>query len=646
MKQSQFLDVVDESVAHQRFDEACAHLEPRVETVPLDSALGRVLAIDVTAVVDVTAFDRSNMDGYAVRAADTFGAEELDPITLAVAHLSLAAGQAPPPDFELEPGTAIAIATGAVVPRGADAVVMIEHTEPDPAGIRVSRAAVPGGNITFAGSDIGRGETVIRRGSRLSFRETGVLAAVGAAALEVIAKPRVAVISTGDEIIAPGEALAVGQVYDSNQRTLLDAVAELGCEPVACGIIPDDEAQLEQTIGDLLAGSPEVDVILLSGGTSKGEGDLNATVVHRLGKHLKGSAGVVVHGVALKPGKPILLAVIAGTPVVVLPGFPTSAIFTFYEFVAPLLRRLSGMPMERRGQVEAKVPLRITSAPGRTEYNLVDLVAGPDGLAAYPIGAGSGSVTAFGRADGFIRIPAATEFVDEGAMVDVHLLHAGVRPADLAAIGSHCVGFDHLLGLLADRGYRVKMVPVGSMGGITAVGRGEADVAGIHLMDEKTGDYNTPFLPPDARLLPGYRRRQGIVFRPDDRQLADAADDTLRSLLREESRRIVNRNPGSGTRVLIDQLLGGARPPGYLHQARTHHAVAAAVEQGRADWGVTLDTVAAAAGLAFRFLQDEQFDFAVPEARWDRPAVVALRELLDEPNVVAELRDLGFERAS
>jgi putative molybdopterin biosynthesis protein len=644
MKQRQFLDVVDESVAHQRFDEACAHLEPRTETIRLDSALGRVLATDVIAAVDVTAFDRSNMDGYAVRARDTFGAEELEPITLAVAGLSLAAGQAPPPGFEVEPGTAVAIATGGVVPRGADAVVMIEHTEPDPAGIRVSRAAVPGGNITFAGSDIGRGETVIRRGTRLSFRETGVLAAVGAAEIDVVAKPRVAVVSTGDEIVAPGAPLAVGHVYDSNQRTLLDAVAELGGEPVACGIVPDDEAQLEQTVSHLLAGSPPVDVVLLSGGTSKGEGDLNATVVHRMGKRLEGSAGVVVHGVALKPGKPVLLAVVAGTPVVVLPGFPTSAIFTFYEFVAPLLRRLSGVAPAPRESVEATVPLRITSAPGRTEYNLVDLVAGPDGMAAYPIGAGSGSVTAFGRADGFIRIPAATEYVEEGATVAVQLLHAGVRPADLTAIGSHCVGFDHLLGLLADRGFRVKMVPVGSMGGITAVGRGEADVAGIHLMDEETAEYNTPFLPPGVRLLPGYRRRQGIVFRPDDRRLAAADDAALRQLLAGETHRIVNRNPGSGTRVLIDQLLGGARPPGYLHQARTHHAVAAAVEQGRADWGVTLDTIAAAAGLEFRFIQDEQFDFAVPEARWDRPAVVTLRALLDAPTVVAELAALGFSR--
>jgi len=602
MRQRQFLDVVDESVAHQRFDEACATLRPRSEMIRLAAALGRVLAEDVVAGVDVTAFDRSNVDGYAVRAEDTFGAGELEPITMTISDISLAAGQAPPDGFEVQAGMAVAVATGGVVPRGADAVLMVEDTEPDPGGILVVRPAVPGGNITFAGSDIGRGETVMRRGTRLSSRETGVLAAVGADRLEVIVRPRVGVVSTGDEVVQPGESLEVGQVFDSNQRMLLDAVAELGCEPVPCGIIPDDEALLEQAVEGLLSGPRAVDVVLLSGGTSKGEGDLNATVVQGLAERMPGSAGIVVHGVALKPGKPVLLGMVGGTPVVVLPGFPTSAIFTFHEFVAPLLRRLSGFTAPERAVVSATVPLRITSASGRTEYSLVDLAQGPAGLAAYPLGAGSGSVTAFGRADGFIRIPATTEYVEAGAVVDVHLLHAEVRPADLAAIGSHCIGFDHLLGLLAGRGYRVKMVPVGSTGGLTAVGRGEADVAGIHLMDEKSGDYNRPFLPPGVRLLTGYRRRQGIVFRPEDVELGQTDDEGLAALLAGGTRRMVNRNPGSGTRVLIDRLLGGAQPDGYLHQTRTHHAVAAAVEQGRADWGVTLDTVAQAAGLSFRFL--------------------------------------------
>jgi len=642
VRQRQFLEVVDEAEAHRLFTAACAHLAPAEEWVPLAEARGRVLAADVAAPVDVPAFDRSNVDGFAVRAADTFGAEELQPVALRVTSLSLAAGQEPPPEFQLEAGWAMPIATGGVVPRGADAVVMVEHTRPAEAGIDVQRPVAPGNNVTFAGSDIGRGDLVLLRRRVLTSQETGVLAAVGLDRVQVVRRPRVAVLSTGNEIVAPGAPLPTGSVYDSNQRMLLDSVAEIGGDPVPVGILPDDEGQLEASLEALLIGPGAVDLVLLSGGTSKGEGDLNAAVVHRLAGRLPGSAGVVVHGVALKPGKPVLLAVVAGRPVVVLPGFPTSAVFTFHEFVAPLLRRLAGRSEEEAGVVEAVAPLRVNSEPGRTEYVLVDLVEGSSGLAAYPLGAGSGSVTAFGRADGFLRIPAATEYVGDGERVVVRLIHRRVRPADLVAIGSHCVGLDFLLGLLAERGFAVKSIKVGSTAGLAALARGEGDVAGIHLIDETSGEYNRPFLPPGIGLLGGYGRRQGVAFRPGTPGL-DAPDLAgFLAAVQAGGHRMVNRNPGSGTRVLIDRLLGGLRPDGYTNQPRTHHAVAAAVAQGRADWGVTLDVIAAAAGLRFLFVQEERFDLAVPDARRSRPAVDALAGLLADPAVRVRLGELGF----
>jgi putative molybdopterin biosynthesis protein len=641
VKQRQFLAVVDEAEAHRRFTAACAHLTPADEWVPLAEAHGRVLAADVAAPVDVPAFDRSNVDGFAVRAADTFGAEELHPVSLRVSGLSLSAGREPPPGFQVEAGWAVPIATGGVVPRGADAVVMVEHSRPAGEGIDVQRPVAPGDNVTFAGSDIGRGDLVLLRRRLLTSQETGVLAAIGLDRVRVVRRPRVAVLSTGDEIVPPGAPLPTGSVYDSNQRLLLDAVAELGGEPVPAGVLPDDEPRLEETLTGLLTGPGFVDVVLLSGGTSKGEGDLNAAVVHRLAGRLPGSAGVVVHGVALKPGKPILLAVVAGRPVVVLPGFPTSAVFTFHEFVAPLLRRLAGRTDEEGAVVEAVAPLRINSEAGRTEYVLVDLVKGKAGLAAYPLGAGSGSVTAFGRADGFLRIPAATEFVGEGESVAVRLIRRGARPADLVAIGSHCVGLDFLLGLLAERGFAVKSIKVGSTAGLAALARGEGDVAGIHLMDEATGEYNRPFLPPGIGLLGGYGRRQGVAFRRGGP--LDAPDlATFLAAVRGAGHRMVNRNPGSGTRVLIDHLLGGLRPDGYTNQPRTHHAVAAAVAQGRADWGVTLDVIASAAGLGFLFVQEERFDLAVLEECRSRPAVGALAGLLADAAVRARLQELGF----
>jgi len=641
VKQRQFLTVIDESAAHEAFRAACAHLTPQTEPVPLSDALGRVLGNDVVAAVDVPGFDRSNVDGYAVRASDTYGAEELEPVTLGIARVTLAAGIAPPDGFEVPPGSAVQIATGGVVPRGTDAVVMVEHTEPVDGGVAVGQSVAPGANVTFAGSDIGRGDTVLRRGTVLTSRDTAVIAAVGIATVDVVVRPRVAVMSTGDEIVQPGGTLEIGQVYDSNQPMLLDAVAELGCDPIPAGVAPDRLDVVEEMLESLLVGPDAADVILLSGGTSKGEGDVNSAAVQRLARRLPDSPGIVVHGVALKPGKPILLSVIAGKPVVVLPGFPTSAVFTFHEFVAPLLRRLSGIPDESAGTVEAFAPLRITSVSGRTEYSLVDLVASGNGYAAYPLGAGSGSVTAFGRADGFVRIPAVTEYVEMGAPMTVRLLHDRVRMPDLVVIGSHCVGLDYLLGLLAEEGYRIKAIPVGSTAGLAALGRGEGDVAGTHLLDAETGRYNEAFLPDGVRLVPGYDRRQGIVYRSDG-SLASTTDSDLTAEIRSDRHRMVNRNPGSGTRILIDQLLEGSRPPGYLHQVKTHNGVAAAVEQGRADWGMTLETVAAAAGLGFRFVANERYDFAVRADRWDAPAVVALRRLLEDPSVRGELARRGF----
>ena len=642
MTQRQFLDVVDENVAHAAFLDACAHLAPRIETVPLDRALGRVLGEDVVARVDVPGFDRSNVDGYAVRAVDTYGAEELDPVTLAVSTLTLAAGDAPPEDFETPTETATQIATGGVVPRGTDSIVMVEHTQPVADGIAISRSVAPGANISFAGSDIGRGDTILRRGIVLTSRETAVLASVGVTNVTVVSRPRVAVLSTGDEIVPPGTQPTLGQVIDSNRPMLLDAVRELGCEPVSAGIAPDDINVVESTLEFLITGPEAVDVLLLSGGTSKGEGDINSEAIVRLAKRLPDSPGIIVHGVALKPGKPILLAVVGSTPVVVLPGFPTSAVFTFHEFVAPLLRRLSGIPDDAAHVAQAVAPMRITSVPGRAEYSLVDIVEGKTGLAAYPLGAGSGSVTAFGRADGFIRIPATTEYVEEGEKITVRLLSEHLQTHDLVVIGSHCVGLDHLLGLLAGEGYRVKSIPVGSTAGLAALGRGEGDVGGTHLLDAETGLYNEAFIPPGVRLVPGYDRRQGLAYRADDPTFSGVAGDVLLAEVRSDRHRMVNRNPGSGTRILIDELLDGHKPPGYLHQVQTHTGVAAAIEQRRAVWVMTLETVAKTAGLGFQFVANERYDFAVPEERWDRPAVVALRRLLEDPTVRAELADRGF----
>ncbi|HEX8740542.1 MAG TPA: molybdopterin biosynthesis protein [Casimicrobiaceae bacterium] len=633
-RQTQFLTVITRDEATARFQRHL-RLEPLGrETVPLGDARGRILADDVRSSVDVPAFDRSNVDGFAVQASDTFGAMEEAPRTLAINDEVLATGIAP--RQEVAPGRATMIATGAMVPRGADAVVMVEHTEATADGTRleVTRAVAPGDNVSYAGTDIAKGETVLRRGELVTSREIGVLAAVGLAEVAVFRRPRVAILSTGDEIVAPGSPLRPGTVYDSNAAIVGAAVEELGGEAIQLGIVRDDDAAL----ADALARALAYDVVVLSGGTSKGAGDLSYRVVSGLR-----DPGIVAHGVALKPGKPICLAVTAGKPVVILPGFPTSAVFTFHEFVAPVLRAFAGLPPATRETVTATLPMRVNSERGRTEYLLVSLAHADSGLVAYPMGKGSGSVTAFSHADGFIAIDQHTEIVDADTEVAVQLLGRDVEPADLVFVGSHCVGVDDLVGRLRERGITAKTMYVGSMGGLAAAKRGECDVAGIHLMDPATGEYNRHLVTESLTLLPGYGRMQGIVHRPGDARFAGrTAAEAVAAALADPQCVLVNRNAGSGTRILVDRLLDGRRPPGYAVQTRSHNAVAAAVQQGRADWGVAIDTVARDYALEFIPLQEERYDFVVPTARLDRPAVRAFRELLADRAVRAALATLGF----
>jgi putative molybdopterin biosynthesis protein len=632
--QTQFLSVLTRDEATLRFRAALRLAPLGAETVALGAALGRVLAADVLAEVDVPGFDRSNVDGYALQATDTFGAMEETPRTLRLVDEVLAPGIVP--RHAVEAGHATPIATGGMLPRGADAVLMVEHSELAAGGraLEARRPLTAGENVSYAGTDIARGETVLRAGNLLTSREIGVLAALGRRDVVAYRRPRVAIFSTGNEIVAPGEPLRPGAVYDSNAAIIGAAVEELGGTPVHLGVIPDDEAALAAALREGLA----ADVVVFSGGTSKGAGDLSYRIVHGLR-----DPGVVAHGVALKPGKPICLAVTAGKPVVILPGFPTSAIFTFHEFVAPVIRAYAGLPVERRQAVTATLPMRVNSERGRTEYLLVGLVPAADGYAAYPMGKGSGSVTAFSGADGFITIDQHTEILDAGSTVSVQLLGQRLEPADLVVIGSQCAGLDLLVGKLTREGIRTKVLNVGSMGGLAAARRGECDVAGVHLMDPASGEYNRPLLTAGLSLVPGYGRLQGFVFRPGDarfegRSLAAA----VATALGDARCVMVNRNAGSGTRIIIDQLLGSQRPEGYGTQTKSHNAVAVAVAQGRADWGVAIDTVARQYGLHFIAIRDEQYDFIVPTARLERAPVRALRALLEDAAVRDELRALGF----
>jgi putative molybdopterin biosynthesis protein len=638
--QEQFLHVLDRDEAERRFRAAIDATPRGTERVALDAAVGRVLAADVVSPMDVPSFDRSNVDGFAVVAEDTFGASEEVPRRVRLGAEIVRTGVVPA--CPIGPGLAVPIATGGMIPRGADAVVMVEDTEVEGCHLRIARAVTPGSGVSFAGTDITAGETVLRRGQLLTSRDTGVLAAVGVAEVDVWRRPVVAILSTGDEIIPPGRPMQPAKVYDSNAQVLADAVREAGGEPRRLGIVGDDEDALRQKVREALESA---DIVLLSGGTSKGAGDVSYRVVAELR-----DPGVVAHGVALKPGKPICLAATGGRPVVVLPGFPTSAIFTFHEFVAPIVREQSGRGSEDRVTVPARLAVKVNSEIGRTEYVLVGLVETLDGteagprLAAYPMGQGSGSVTTFSRADGFTTVARHQEIVEAGTVVQVQLLGRELQLAGLVVIGSHCIGLDYLLGELQRRDVHTKFLAVGSTGGLEAARRNECDVAGIHLLDPRTDRYNEPFLSPGLEFVPGYGRVQGVVFRRgDDRFEGQTALKAVAAAAADPSSVMVNRNQGSGTRALIDKLLAGARPAGYAVQPRNHHAVAAAVAQGRADWGVTLETIARSTGLGFLPLREERYDFVVPKARSDRPGVVAFRNLLNAPEARTALARLGMK---
>jgi putative molybdopterin biosynthesis protein len=630
-EQDQFLRILSRDAAEAAFLAALRPAPLGAEEVSLDQLPGRVLAQDIAAPVDAPPFDRATMDGFAIRAADLLQASGAEPARLRLNPETIACGTSPA--LPVEPGTATPIATGGPIPRGADAVVMIEHTEPEGDGIAVTRAVAPGTHVAFAGSDIARGQTLLRKGTLIGAREVAILAAVGLDRAKVWRKPRVAVLSTGDELVQPGQPLRPAGVYDSNGPVIVAALRENGCEAVHLGAAPDDAQALEAAV---TAAFITHDAVILSGGTSKGAGDLTTKVIAALG-----APGIVAHGVALKPGKPLCLAVCDGKPIVVLPGFPTSAMFTFHEMVAPALRALAGLPPRGAARVDATLPVRLTSEFGRTEFAMVALTEGPEGLVAHPVAKGSGSVTAFAQADGFLTVPALTESLPPGTRAEVTLFGAQVAPPALVIVGSHCVGLDVVVGRLAKRGLSARILATGSQGGLSSLQRRECDIAPIHLFDPATGVYNTPFMSAGMRLIAGWRRMQGLLFRPGDPRFEGRAlDEAVAAVLADPDAILVNRNQGSGTRVLLDQLLRGARPPGYWNQPASHNAVAASIAQGRADWGMAIRPVAEAIGLGFLPVADEHYDFAVWDDPRDPVTITAFETALLES--AADLSRLGF----
>ncbi|MCE8423008.1 MAG: molybdopterin biosynthesis protein [Candidatus Methanoperedens sp.] len=598
---------------------------PRIIELDIDNVLSCVLAEDVYSEIDVPPFDRASMDGYAVIASDTYTVREDKPV-----HLKIIASIHPGanPDIRLQKGDAVQISTGAVMPSSADAVVMVEYTNTKKNIVLISRPVSINENVMHAGSDIMIGERILRKGSQLGVKETGVLAACGKKTVRV-AGLKIAVISTGNELCEPGEQLEAGKIYDVNSFSIASGVKECGGIPARYEIAKDDPEKIRKIIKKA---ANECDIILTSGSTSAGSGDIMYRIIEENGT-------ILVHGIDIKPGKPAIIGKIFEKPVFGLPGYPASALTIFDEFIAPEIRKITGRKKVMT-QLKAKMAVRVRSE-GRRQLLPVGLVRG----VAYPIEKGSGAITTLMEADGFIEVPANVELLEAGDCVDVTLFDMLEAP-DLLFVGSHCPGLDVLSDIMD---LKMRVINVGSSGGLNAIRNGFADIAGVHLLSE-SGEYNIPFLKKfgikDAVLIKGYLREQGLIIRPESN--IKTFEDIINA-------RIMNRNTGSGTRVMTDLKLKDLaakkgisfevltnRIQGYHTEAKTHSAVASAVKLGKVDAGIGVRAVAELNGLKFIKIADEEYDFVIPirliESKEIRSFLDALRSSEFKENIPSGLR--------
>ncbi len=615
-----------------------------VEEVELTDASGRVLAENVYSPLDLPPFDRATMDGYAVRSLDLVSAFDLRPVKLKIIG-KLECGDKPV--LEVEEGTCVEIATGAPVPPGADSVVMVEYTRQINGDLLVFRSTYPGENIQFTGTDVSKGDLVLRRCTLLTHREIALLAALGINRVKVYKKPRVAIIGTGNELVDPGRPLTdLGKIYDSNTYMLYALLRELGCEPVRLGVVPDDEDMLRDAISRSVRTH---DIVLVTGGTSAGTSDITYRVLEKLGN-------VLVHGLQIRPGKPTVIADVEGKLVIGLPGYPNSALVVFYLLVKPIVCKLLCRE-EHCVEVEAELRGRLLGAQGRRAIYPVMLIKRGDKLFAYPLPLQQGALSPIVHADGIVSVPENVELLEDGEKVRVRLLRELDGRVDLYVVGSHDLGLELLLDKLSDK-YRIKQINIGSLGGIIAVSKDCADVAGTHLVDEETGIYNVPYLEKlnikNAVLVRGYLREQGIIVQRGNPKNIRSIRDFLRPDVR-----IVNRNRGAGTRALLDLELKKIakeenisfteltkRIRGYTYEVKTHTGVAAAVAQGRADAGLGIRLAALLYNLDFIPLTWEEYDLLVRIESLERnPACRDLISLLGSEWFKKELAGLPGYRA-
>ena len=606
------------------WEEACsaAGCPERVEAVrlPLDQAVGRVTAEPVWARTSSPPFDAAAMDGIAVRAADTVGASETAPV-------------------RLEAGAYEIVDTGDPVPGDFDAVVMREDVHELDGGVELQAAAAPYQHVRSIGEDVSAAELLLPAGHRLRPVDVAAAGAAGATELLVRRRPVVTVIPTGDEIRPLGAELGEGELPDTNSMMLAAQAEAAGCEAHRFEVVPDVPDEIAAAVR---AASARSDLVVVIAGSSAGRDDHTAAVVADVGT-------LAVHGVAVRPGHPVVLGVAEKTPALGAPGYPVSASLTFDIFAAPLLARLEGAPPPEAPVARARLARKLASVMGMDDWVRVRLGSVGGQLVATPLPRGAGVLTSLVRADGLLVVPAALEGHHAGEEVTVRLLRGvGEIERTIVVTGSHDLVLDLAASSLRERDPRVTLASsnVGSLGGLTALRDGLCHVSGSHLLDPDTGEYTIPYL---ERLLPGrdvavvrlVHRDQGLIVAPGNPAGMTGIEDVARRGLR-----YVNRQRGAGTRMLLDHELAraGIEPAaidGYQREEHTHLAVAAAVAAGRADCGLGVLAAARAFGLGFVPVAKEPYDLVLLNDSIEDELLSPLWSLLESEDFRRAVTDLG-----
>ena len=566
-------------------------LEGGTEYVSLEEARGRTLAERVDAELDVPGFDRSSMDGYALRARDTFGADEADPVGLDVVG-EVHAGEEP--NIEVEPGTAVEISTGAVMPSGADAMVPVERTDLAGESVLIRTSVAPGDNVMFAGADVAAGERALGPGTQLTPREIGLLSALGIDEVPVRRRPRVGIVSTGDELVRPGEEVRSerGEIYDVNSYTIAAGVEDAGGEAVLYPHAGDDPAEMERILREA---AEACDLVLSSGSTSASAVDVVYRVVEEKGE-------LLLHGVSVKPGKPMLVGTVGDSAYVGLPGYPVSAMMVFRTFVAPVIRNAAGLSEPATATVTGRMAVQDRFEGGRLRLMPVGLTTDGDGeTLVYPVDKGSGATTSLADADGLVEVPPDVAYLEEGETVTVTLFSPDVRPPTLFGVGED----DPTLNRLLDRLDGPRYLAIGSRPGLRRLREGVPDVAVVAGPDEPAVDVET---------IGSWTRDWGLVVPAGNPNGIEGLEDLV-----DRDLRFVNRTTDSGLRTSLGVAVAELAEDraidrrdlveaidGFELGLRAHESPARSVIAGSVDAGLGLRETAQQLDLGFVPLGEQE----------------------------------------